>query len=118
MQFTIPSKTYAADTRSFGPFVIAANLQHVAVSFTRENWPDVGPLLDMLVEYSNDNGQTFRVIEDMRGIPGGVILFKGVPAPTSGVDIPLPDVGLAGRQLRVTETNSAAFTTSVSVNAQ
>jgi hypothetical protein len=118
MQFTIPSNTYPAGTRSFGPFTINANLSHVAVSFTRENWPDVGPLLDMLVEYSKDNGQTFQVIEDMRGVPGGVVLFKGQPAPTSGVDILIPDVGLAGRQLRATETNSATFTTAVTVNAQ
>lgn len=72
-QFTIPSRQYTAGVHPFGPFTVATGSQ-IQVSLTRENWPDSAgeEIINIQIEISTDNGQTFDSLVGF-GTAGGVL---------------------------------------------
>lgn len=114
--FSIPSQAYTAGLHPFGPFSVGAGFTDIAISLTRENWPDSGghEIIELLAEYSTDAGVTWSIPQGF-GSAGGTLppsTKTGLPQDVSGpfhIDIVSPC------QLKGTVELQQALTTRVGI---
>jgi len=124
MAVVVPTQTFAAGTYAFGPFNVQQGLTKVQVVFDKSAWTDPAVTLDMHVDISFDNGQTWNSPHpDVDPFPvgftaeGGGLDKFGNPYLAATLATSLPGPTVNQRRLRVNAVIAGgSLTTSVSIN--
>jgi len=122
---TIPSRSYAPATRTVAVPDLTTDDNGIEILLTRESWPDVGEIISGVIEFSNDGGATWELLNPFGPFVGGIMLNPrtGQVVPTSGLRTYWPENFVNGvwvpqrpAQVRAVATNTVTLTTAVTVN--
>lgn len=78
----MPTFARASQTYPIGSYTIALpqtathRYTKLELTFTRESWPDIDPVMKVTLQRTLDNGQSFQDVASF-GFRGGIILGKG-----------------------------------------
>lgn len=115
-------KDAAPATRTTPTFNVPADVFEAKMSLTRDNWPEApgGDLIEMLIEYSPNAGQSWGVRHGFT-VVGGVLTDEEQGTGLvneSAIYFGVPDVGSNQRRLRAVVTNTEVFSTTCSITTQ
>lgn len=114
----VPSKEYTAQARTFVyPQRLDPAWTRCKITLTREGWPAIDPLVDIGVEISLDDGDTWQLVLSTPVNGTAPLNRQGLPETIAGVAGSLPGVGNPNRRLRGAVENFATMTTAVQVEA-
>lgn len=118
----VPSQLYTATTgtprKVVTPQPLDPSIKRVVLHLTRESWPGDSntDLISMGFEYSMDG--VVWIFNGSATFVGGVVLDRqGQPFLESTLGVGVPNVGVAGRRLRVFVENFQDLTTAITVEA-
>jgi hypothetical protein len=115
--FQVGSRNYQAGTRTVGPTPkLNANYSVAQITLTRENWPNVSPLVTFSFEYSLNGTDWIEFVSATA--PGGTLQGPEGVATVSRVRVELPHAGNPDRELRSVVTNAQTMRTAVTIEAE